>query len=165
MSTLGFHNAGDIAAQSVYPTGACTVGYGVILSADLWNLSCPVGQSGNVDFYWVVGASKQFIGNAFATDTSQDILIPPGSFLTATILWTPTSIGRGQILCESHSDADGTCPKFDAPNDQNPYSQYSATIRVYAPTTQAFLKQLEHNSKPYARNGLSVGAISGQLGG
>jgi|CZKU01.1.fsa_nt_gi hypothetical protein len=136
--TLGFKNGGDdITAESVLSNDKCTVGYGVTLTANLWNLGCPAGQAGTVDFYWVPlgGTPSSMLANVLAMDGQLNTNIQPGEYLPATYLWVPSTPGKGQIFCQAHAIQSDRCDQFDPPDYGAPYSATSVVIHVFAAET------------------------------
>ena len=141
--TLGFKNgAGDIGVVSVLPDGVIVVGYGATITASLWNLCCPSGQAGTVDFFWVPvgGTPSTMLANVLAMDGQQNTDIQPGQSLDATYLWVPTTPGRGHIFCRAHAIQSAQCPPYDPPDFNPPCSAISLGIIVHA--TEVYSSQV-----------------------
>ena len=132
--TLGFPNgSGDIEVVSVFPNDVIVVGYGATITASLWNIGCPAGQAGTVDFFWVPigGTPSTFLGNVLAMDGQQNTDIQPGQSLDATYLWVPTTPGKGHICCRGNSLQGPQCPAYTPPDFNPPCSAISGIINVH----------------------------------
>jgi hypothetical protein len=133
--TLGFPNgSGDIEVVSVLPDDVIVVGYGATITASLWNIGCPSGQAGTVDFFWVPvgGTPSTMLANVLAMDGNQNTDIQPGQSLDATYLWVPATPGRGHIFCRAHAIQSAQCPRYDPPDFNPPCSAISGLIIVHA---------------------------------
>ena len=132
--TLGFKNGvGDISVVSVFPSGVVVAGYGATITASLWNIGCPSGQAGTVDFFWVpLNGTSTFLGNVLAMDGQQNTDIQPGQSLDATYLWVPTTPGKGHIVTRAHAILSAQCPGYDPPNFNPPASATSGVVNVRA---------------------------------
>jgi hypothetical protein len=145
--TLGFPNgSGDIGAVSVFPDGNIVVGYGVTITASLWNIGCPSGQAGTVDFFWVPvgGTPSTPLATVLARD-GQNTDIQPGRSLDATYVWVPTTPGKGHIFCRGNAIQSAQCPAYTPPDYNPPCSAISGIINVHA--AEVFSSQVLKGSK------------------